>query len=219
MKKYRVFIVDDHPLMRIALGQVINAVSDLEVVGEAVQGAAALEAIPALKPDIVIMDLLMPKMDGLTAIRLLKQQHPEIAILVLSSATDDAKISQAMKLGAAGYLTKGSQREDLITAMRTVAGGEVYLPPDIARKLLSAIRQPSAQAGPGGKLLEPFTPRQQEIFNLLGQGFTDPEIGQQLHIAPSTVRGHLRIVMQKLGFENRRELMFYALRQPVEGAQ
>ncbi|MBC8509488.1 MAG: response regulator transcription factor [Chloroflexi bacterium] len=216
MKKIRVFIVDDHPLMRIALDEVVDTVSDMEVVGQAADGDEALSSISSVKPDIVLMDLLMPKMNGFEVIQLLRADYPDIPILVLSSEAKESSILQAMRSGAKGYLTKGVQREELIGAIRTVAMGDVYLPPTIAEKLLNSLQQPRVSQEEKGIYSDPLTERQKEIFELLGQGLSDPEIAQTLHISKSTVRGHMRSIINKLGIDSRRELVLHAIRQQYE---
>ena len=172
MKIIRVFIVDDHPLMRNALEMAIEAASDMQIVGEAINGMEALHLIPQIESDVVLMDLMMPEMNGLEAIRALTNLLPEIRILILSSLDKEADILQAVQLGALGFITKSAQRDELLQAIRTVDAGEAYLPPKIAAKLMNTVREShSGKAHTGGS--EALTRRQKDVLALIGQGFTN----------------------------------------------
>ncbi|MBC8507890.1 MAG: response regulator transcription factor [Chloroflexi bacterium] len=217
MNKTRVFIVDDHPLMRSALQAAIDAVPDMEVVGQAVDGEEALSLIPAAQPDLVIMDLMMPKMNGWSAIAALKESPDQVPILALSSTTEEEKIFEAIQGGALGYVAKDVQRDELIRAIRLVAKGEAYLPPKIASKLLDTIRQPKTLTEVGTKPIEPLTNRQQEVLDLLGQALSNHQIAENLHISTATLRVHIHHMIKKLGFENRHELVVYAVRCKLDG--
>ena len=187
----------------------------MQVVGEAANGAEALELIPLIMPDVVLLDLIMPKISGLEVIRSLTVSHPEIRILVLSSVEKEAEIVEAVQSGALGYVTKSAQRDELLQAIRIVSAGDAYLPPKIATMVINNVRGggngESKLAGP-----EPITIRQKEVLKLLGQGYSNKQIAQALHIADATVRVHISNTMANLGFENRRELVVYAVKKTMD---
>lgn len=213
MKPIRVFIVDDHPLMRSALDMAISAAEDMQIVGEASNGAKALNIIPSVEVDVVLMDLMMPQGSGLAAIRALKNENTDVRILVLTSLDKEKDIIEAVQAGAQGYITKNAQREQLLQAIRTVHAGEAYLPPQIAAKLMNVFREPAAMGGIPGSI----TARQREVLNLIGQGYSNQQISAALHIAEATVRVHIAHMMDILGFEHRRELVVYAVKQSKDG--
>lgn len=215
MGKLTVFLVDDHPLMRNALEAAINAAPDMMLVGQAGTGRDALTIIPTMRPDVILIDLLMPEMSGLELIANLSLTCPEQRLLVFSSLVEKDKILQALQSGALGYLSKDAPREELIEAIRTVGAGEVYLPPKIAGSMMRALRDMSTQKGPES-LTQSLTAREQEVFDLLGKGHSDREIAQKLHIAESTVRVHIHHVMNKLNMDTRRGLVVFAAREAVE---
>lgn len=214
MNAIRVFLVDDHPLMRNALEMAIEAAYDMQVVGEAANGAEALEMIPLINPDIVLMDLMMPEINGLVAIRALTKSHPEIRILVLSSVEKEAEIVEALQSGALGYVTKSAQRDELLQAIRTVWAGEAYLPPKIATKVINTVRNGGIEVDKPATS-KPITVRQKDVLKLLGQGFSNKHIAEELHIAEATVRVHISHMMDTLGFDNRRELVVYAVKETI----
>ncbi|MBT3392020.1 MAG: response regulator transcription factor [Chloroflexi bacterium] len=214
MKTIRVFIVDDHPLMRNALEMAIEAAFDMKIAGEAINGKEALHLIPRVETDVVLMDLMMPEMTGLEAIQALTNLLPDIRILVLSSLDKEADILQAVQLGALGFITKNAQRDELLQAIRTVGAGEAYLPPKIAAKLMNTVRESHSGKAHSGS--EALTRRQRDVLALIGQGFTNQQIATTLHIADATVRVHISNMMDILGIEYRRELVVYAVRQHME---
>jgi len=210
--KIGVFIVDDHPLMRNVLEAAVESVSDMCVVGQAENGLDALALIPQVQPDVIIMDLMMPKMNGLQAIEALKKINAQYPVLALSSTTEEEKILRAVKLGARGYLSKSAHWEELIKAIRTIADGEVHLPPKIAGKLLRSMRKSEEER----LHLKSLTKRQTEVLHCLGRGLSNQEITEELHITKATLRVHIHNMMKTLGFENRRELIVYAVRQTMD---
>jgi len=213
MKTIRIMIVDDHPLMRRALTAIIKRAPDLGVVGSAVNGVQAQEFISELQPDVVLMDLLMPGGDGFDAIVAIQAEYPNVNILVITSVEEQEHILQAIKAGAQGYLTKAADSAEILEAIRTVSKGQTYLPPNITDKLMKSIRSISQEAQPGPNLEEILTQRELEIFNLLGQGLTNVEIGQTLHISAGTVNVHIHNIMKKLGYDKRRGLVAFAFQQ------
>lgn len=208
-KKIKILVVDDHPLMREALQTALSQESDLEVVGEASDGIEALAAAARLQPDIILMDLLMPGMDGLESITRLFDENPQVRILVLTSMENEEKILAAIQAGALGYFPKTAPRAYLLEAIHKVADGIPYLPSGIALKLFSGIRGlRTSQASK--KVAEPITARQEQILRLLGEGQSDMEIGKTLHLEESTVRSHVHNILQRLGLETRSQAVAYA---------
>jgi DNA-binding NarL/FixJ family response regulator len=211
-KKIRILVVDDHPLMREALQTALNQEADLEVVGEASDGAEALGMVARLQPDIILMDLLMPGIDGLETISRLFDENPQVRILVLTSLENEEKILATIQAGALGYFPKSAPRAYLLEAIRKVADGVPYLPTGIALKLFSGLR--GLRAAPGGKkVAEPITARQEQILHLLGEGCSDIEIGKTLHLEEATVRSHVHNILQRLGLETRAQAAAYANRR------
>jgi DNA-binding NarL/FixJ family response regulator len=215
-KKTKVLIVDDHPLMRNALEASINIAPDMEVVAEATTGLDALALVPAHKPDIILMDLMMPKMDGFEAISALCEIDPDCRILVLSSATEETKIVRAIQSGAMGYITKNAHRDELVKAIRSVAAGETYLPPKVATKLINRFRTPTAGKKDREKTILPLSDRENEVFDLLGQGISNLKIAETLFISKSTVRVHLRNIIIKRGYRDRHEAVMAAVEERLK---
>jgi NarL family two-component system response regulator LiaR len=211
MDNIKILIVDDHPMMREALIAAFAEESDLHVVGEASNGADGLEMAAKLKPDVILMDLLMPFMDGLEAMSQILNANPQAKILVLTSMEDEERVMAAIQAGALGYFPKTAPRSYLLEAIRKVADGVPYLPAGIAVKLFSGLR---AMKTPGPKATqEPITIRQKEILALLGEGRTDQEIGKILHLGESTVRSHVHNILLRLGLENRAQALAYVNRK------
>lgn len=215
MVKIKVLIVDDHPMMREALQTALGEEDDMQVVGEASNGADALRAFDDLTPDVVVMDLLMPGMGGLEAIAALYAANPQVRVLVSTSLEDEQKIVAAIQAGALGYFPKTAPRAFLLDAIRQVANGIPYLPAEIAQKLFKGIRE--LKSAPDGQTEELLTVRQEQILALLGEGRSDKEIGQALHLEESTVRSHVHHILQRLGLENRTQAVLYANRKVTGG--
>ena len=208
MEKIRFLIADDHPMMREALVTALAEETDLERVGEASNGFEAIELTEACKPDVILMDLLMPGMDGLEAIGRILKADPHAKILVVTSLEDEDKVLAAIQGGALGYFPKTAPRTYLLEAIRKVADGIPYLPSGIALKLFRSIRGLRAPAR--SAIDEPLTSRQEEILALLGEGRSDQEIARTLHLEEATVRSHVHRVIQRLGVENRAQAVAYA---------
>jgi DNA-binding NarL/FixJ family response regulator len=208
MKKIRFLIADDHPMMREALVTALAEEPDLELVGEASNGFEALELAQACKPDVILMDLLMPGMDGLEAISRILKADPHARVLVVTSLEDEDKVLAAIQAGALGYFPKTAPRHYLLEAIRKVADGIPYLPSGIALKLFKSVR--SLRAPARSAIDEPLTSRQEEILALLGEGRSDPEIARILHLEEATVRSHVHRILQRLGVENRAQAVAYA---------
>ena len=205
----RVFVTDDHSIVRKGIKATLELVPDMELVGEATNGREAVEMAGASKPDVVLMDLVMPEMDGIEAIRQIKSQHPEIAILVLTTFAGEDKVFPAIKAGASGYQLKDSDPEELVTAIRQVYRGEPALHPLIARKVLQELSRPIE----GPPTPDPLTPREEEILKLVAKGLENPEIADQLVISEATVRTHVSNIMSKLHLASRTQVALYALRE------
>ena len=205
----RVLIADDHTIVRKGLRALLSSKGDIEVVGEASNGQAAVEQAATLKPDVVLMDLAMPKLDGIEAIKQITARQSQVRILVLTSFATDDKVFPAIKAGALGYLLKDSDPEELVQAIRQVYRGESSLHPSIARKVLEELAHPAKQpAGP-----DTLTEREIEVTRLIAKGLRNKAIAGQLGIGETTVRAHVSNIMNKLHLASRNEVMRYAFRE------
>ena len=205
----RVLIADDHTIVRKGLRALLTSKGDIEVVGEASDGQTAVEQAAALKPDVILMDLAMPKLDGIEAIRQIVARQPGARILVLTSFASDDKVFPAVRAGALGYLLKDSDPEELVHAIRQVHRGESSLHPTIARQVLAELAHSGGQpAGP-----DALTEREIEVTRLIARGLRNKAIAERLGISETTVRAHVSNIMNKLHLASRNEVMLYALRQ------
>jgi len=209
MGKLRVLVADDHAVFRAGLRLLLEAGGDMEVVGEAGDGLEAVEKALTLQPDLVLMDLAMPTLNGVEAIRRIKERQPRMPILALTMHEDDRYFFRALQAGASGYVVKGSRAEELLTAIRVVCRGEVYLCPSVARRLLDEYRDGGMVTG--GRA-ESLTPREREVLQLFAEGRTGKEVGDRLCLSPHTVERHRANIMSKLGLHTRAELVRYAIR-------
>jgi two-component system response regulator NreC len=217
MNEIRLMLVDDHEVVRIGLKSYLETQPGLTVVGEADSGEEALVLAPQVNPDVVVMDITMPKMDGLEATRRMMETCPQVKILALTVHEDKQYLFEMMAAGASGYLTKNAAAEELADAVRTVASGGVYLQPILARWLLEDYRRLLVKASPfensiGGSLLETLSDREQQVLELIAQGFTGPQIGEQLGISRKTVARHRERIMAKLNLHSSTELVKFAIR-------
>jgi DNA-binding NarL/FixJ family response regulator len=209
MGAIRVILADDHTLLRAGIRALLEYLPGVEVVAEAADGLKALELALALRPDVILMDIAMPGLSGLEAAARLKQDDPEIKVLILSMHEDDAYVRRAILLGAAGYLLKDSDTEELGLAIRAVARGETYLSPAVSKHLVADYRrQAGDQAGPAGGL----TPRQREVLRLIAEGATTKAIARSLGISVKTVESHRTLLMERLGIHDVPGLVRYAIR-------
>jgi NarL family two-component system response regulator LiaR len=212
MNKIKILIADDHPMMREALITALEGESDLRVVGEANNGAEALAMAEKLNPDVILMDMLMPEMTGVEAIAKLQESHPQIKIMVVSSLEDEEKILAAVQAGALGYFPKTAPRAYLLEGIRKVADGVPYLPAGIAAKLFKGLREMKLPLSGRSATDEPLTTRQGELLALIGEGRSDKEISEILHLSEATVRSHVHQIRQRLGLESRSQVVAYANR-------
>ena len=204
----RVLIADDHPIVREGLEAVLSMQPDIEIIGEAADGEEAVRKTLELRPDVVAMDLRMPRKDGLTAISEISLTLPEVRILVLTSFEDDESVFAAIKAGALGFVLKDSATDQLLHAIRAVYHGESVLHPAIARKVLQEIKRPSSSTTAGDLL----TPRELEVLQHLAQGQSNREIAANLSINVRTVATHVRSILDKLHLANRTQAALYASR-------
>lgn len=205
----RVFIADDHTIVRSGIQALLETIDDLEVIGEAGDGRQAVAAVLALRPDVVLMDLEMPVMDGIEAIEAIIGRWPEARILVLTSFATDDRVFPAVKAGALGYLLKDSGPEALVQAIRQVQRGESSLHPRIARKLMLELSRPASKPLPN----DPLTPRELEVLQLVAHGLGNQEIADRLVISEATVRSHVSSILNKLHLASRTQAALYALRE------
>lgn len=205
--RIRVLIADDHIIVRSGLRLLLEAEPDIDVVGEASDGREALDLIEKRLPDVVLMDIAMPGMDGLEATQRIKDNWPQVKVLVLTMHRSDEYFFEVIKAGASGYILKGAETSDLIHAVRVVGRGEVFLYPTMAQKLVKDYLN-FIQWGEGAG--SSLSPREKEILHLLADGCSNKEIAEKLVISPSTVHSHRSNLMTKLGLNNRRELIQYA---------
>ncbi|MCP4167742.1 MAG: response regulator transcription factor [Chloroflexi bacterium] len=205
----RVLITDDHAIVRKGMGALLATEPDIAVVGEASNGEEAVKAAGALQPDVILMDLAMPVMDGIEAIRLITSQQSDARILVITSFATDEKVFPAIQAGALGYLLKDSDPEDLVNAIHQVHRGEPSLHPEIARKLLLELSRPSEQP----PTPDPLTEREVEVLRLLARGLSNREIAEELVISDATVRTHVSRILNKLHLASRTQAALYALRE------
>ncbi len=213
----RILIADDHAIVRQGLRALIGSEPGMELIGEARDGAEAVAKARTLKPDVILLDLHMPRTDGITAIREITSEQPTARILVLTSFVEDDQVFGAIKAGALGYLLKESEPDELLRAIRDVARGQSSLHPSIARKLILELNRPVAQP----RSDEGLSDREVDVLRLVAQGLSNEEIGQRLFISEPTVRAHVSNILSKLHLANRTQAALYALRKglaPLEAS-
>ena len=208
MECIRILIADDHPLFRYGLRTLLQAESLFEVVGEATTGEEAVTLAASLLPDVILMDLTMPELNGIEATRRIVQVAPQSKILVLTMFDDDDSVLAAMRAGARGYILKGAEGDETIRAIQAVSSGEAIFGPAIARRLMHYFSEPSAVAAPPA--FPQLTEREREILALIGHGYTNSAIAQRLVLSPKTVRNHVSVIFGKLQVAGRAEAIAQA---------
>ncbi|MGH3102557.1 MAG: response regulator, partial [Gaiellaceae bacterium] len=207
----RVLIADDHAVVRQGLRTFLGLQEEIDVVGEAADGEEALAAVEELGPDVVLMDLVMPRMDGVEAIRLIRERRPSTRVIVLTSFVDDDKVFPAVRAGAAGYLLKDVQPQELVSAIRTVHGGEALLHPAVAARLMEEF----AAAGERPRRSELLTPRERQVMRLIARGLANKAIARELEVSEKTVKTHVSNILGKLGLTDRTQAALYAVREGI----
>jgi NarL family two-component system response regulator LiaR len=207
----RILIADDHPLVRRGLSTLFATEPGMELVGEAADGQEAVQKARALQPDVILLDLMMPRQTGLEAIHEIVAQNPDAHILVLTSFGEDDQVFPAIKAGAMGYLLKDSSHEELLKAIRDVYRGESSLHPTIARKLVREIKQPVAADPPRAD--EALTSREVDVLRLVARGLSNREVAEELVISERTVAAHVRSILNKLHLANRTQAALFALKE------
>jgi DNA-binding NarL/FixJ family response regulator len=203
-----VFLLDDHEIVRRGVKELLEAEPDIKVVGEAGTAASALARIPALRPDVAVLDVRLPDGDGVSVCRDIRSSMPEVACLMLTSFGDDEALFDAIMAGAAGYVLKQIRGTDLVGAVRTVASGESMLDPEAASRVMRRMRDQARRADP----LAELTPQERRILELIGEGLTNRQIGERMYLAEKTVKNYVSALFAKLGMERRTQAAAYAAR-------
>ncbi|MEU0656671.1 response regulator [Streptomyces albogriseolus] len=199
----KVFLLDDHEVVRRGVHDLLNDEPDITVVGEAATVEQALIRVPALRPDVAVLDVRLPDGDGVTVCRELRSRMPDLACLMLTSFDDEEALLDSIMAGAAGYVLKQIQGSDLVTAVRTVARGQSLLDASATAKLMARLRSAGEQPAEEPDVLPGLTDREREILDLIGEGLTNRQIGQRLYLAEKTVKNHISRLLSKLGVERR----------------
>ena len=201
----RILIVDDHSVVREGLRIFLGRDSELEIVDEAADGAEAIEKARRLRPDVVLMDLLIPVIDGISATSIIRRESPETRVIALTSVVDSALVTGSIRAGAVGYLLKDAQANELRSVIKAVAAGQVQLSPQVSSYLLRELQEPVKPTT--------LTDREAQVLNLLAQGKSNKEIASYLQIAEDTVKSHIRHILTKLGVQSRTQAVILAIRQ------
>lgn len=213
----RVLICDDHLIVRQGIKQVLAEAEDLRVVGEAAHGADAIQQVRAGGVDVVLLDIAMPQRDGLDVLKALKSEFPRLPVLMLSTYPDRQYAVRSLKLGAAGYLNKSADSEQMIDAVRSVARGKLFITPSLAEQLASAVGAGGRRADDEQPLHERLSHREHQVFQLLAAGRSVGEIAEQLVLSPNTVSTYRTRVLEKIGVRNDVELALFAVRREQAG--
>ena len=205
----RILITDDHGVVRQGLKMFLSLDPELEVVGEAANGEEALKIARELLPDVVLMDLVMPVMDGISATGAIRSELPDVEVIALTSVLEDASVTGAVKAGAIGYLMKDTEAEELGRAIKAAAEGRVYLAPEAAARLMREVRTPESP--------EALTERETEVLQLLARGKANKQIATSLYVTEKTVKAHVSSILAKLGVQSRTQAALYAVRAGLVG--
>ena len=204
----RVMLVDDHTMVRRGIATMLRVFDDLQLVGEAESGETAIQLVPEVMPDVILMDMSLPAMDGATATRVIRQQYPHMQVIALTSFKEGEVIRKALEAGAIGYLLKDISADDLVWAIRAAHAGRATLSPEAAQVLVESANQPRA---PGLDL----TGREREVLALMVEGLNNTQIAGRLTVSPSTIKSHVSNILSKLGVESRTEAVTLALRNHI----
>ncbi|HRQ36996.1 MAG TPA: response regulator transcription factor [Chloroflexota bacterium] len=207
----RVMIVDDHAIVREGLTMLLNEETSIEVVGEARDGAEAVRRVASLKPDVVLMDLVMPELDGIAATAQIRQTYPYCQVLVLTSFAEDQRVPDAIQAGAIGYLLKDVLKADLLNAIHAAAQGKPTLHPEAQRQLMQQMMAPAETS-----LLSALTEREMDVLRLIAQGYSNKEIAAALHLTEGTVKGYVSAILGKLQVADRTQAALYAVKHGIE---
>jgi len=207
-KPIRVMLVDDHTMVRRGLATFLKVFDDLELAGEAENGQAAIQLCAKLQPDVILMDMVMPDMNGATATRTIRQQFPDVQVIALTSFKDEELVKSALEAGAIGYLLKDVSADELVRAIRSAHAGRATLSPEAAQALVHAASQPPA---PGYDLTE----REREVLAMMIEGWNNTQIAGKLTVSPSTIKSHVSNILSKLGVASRTEAVTLALRNRI----
>ncbi|HYK06358.1 MAG TPA: response regulator transcription factor [Gaiellaceae bacterium] len=206
-EQIRVLVVDDHAVVRQGLRSLLDLQDGIEVVGDAADGSEGVEAATRLRPDVILIDLVMPALDGVSAMRLLRERVPETRVIVLTSFLDDDKLLPALRAGAAGYLLKNAEPQEVVRAVRAAHAGQTVLDPVVAARLVETLA-----ADEQGDPIDRLTPREREVLLLIGRGFANKRIALELGLAEKTVKAHVGHVLAKLGVSDRTQAAIAAVR-------
>jgi two-component system response regulator NreC len=212
MEKIRVLVADDHTIVREGVRILLEAQPDIQVVGEAADGQEALTKARELQPDVVLIDIAMPNLNGLEATRAIKRDYPQIHVIALTMYESDDFFFQVLHAGASGYVLKKAASADLLAAIRAVHAGDVFLYPSVARRLVSDYLT-RVKSGEEQSSYDGLTAREREVLKLIAEGYTNQAIADKLVISPSTVQTHRTRIMQRLNLHSRAELIKYAMRK------
>jgi DNA-binding NarL/FixJ family response regulator len=210
MKRIRILIADDHPLIRDGLRFLLASVDDAEVVGEATTGEEAIAQAEKLQPDVILMDIQMPDLNGIEATRRIVEANPHLPILMLTMYEDDESVFTAMQAGARGYLVKGADQNEVLRAIRAVADGEAIFGPSVAARLLNYFRHPGNVHGSTKPVFPELTEREREILDLIAQGLNNTEIAERLGLSPKTIRNNVSNIFSKLQVADRAQAIVRA---------
>jgi len=210
----RVLLADDQRVVREGLSMVLGLLPDVELVGTAADGEEAVALAARLAPDVVLMDLRMPRLDGIAATDRLSREQPGVRVVALTTYADDASVLAALRAGARGYLTKDAGAEDIAAAIAAVARGEAALDPAVQRHVVAAVAEPEAGPPPAGgpALPDELTPREAEVLGLIAGGLTNAEIAERLVVSPATVKSHVNHIFAKADLRDRAQAVAYAFR-------
>ena len=209
----RVLICDDQTVVREGLAAILGTDPEIEVVGLASDGRQALLLVPEARPDVVLMDLKMPLMNGVQATQRLQAQYPSVRVLILTTYADEAWVLDAVRAGASGYLLKDTRRDELISAIKGTAQGRSYVDPSVAGKLMRQVASAPGAPAPDTAWAEVLTERERQVLALLVQGHSNPEIARRLYLAAGTVRNYVSSILQKLGVPDRTQAAVVAIQR------